>query len=52
MELAQPLIRVALSSPWEAYLLAAFPFSDRQARETCQVRASFAQKNCWGELQF
>lgn len=36
MELAQPLIRVALSSPWEAYLLAAFPFSDRQARETCQ----------------
>lgn len=52
MELAQPLIRVALSSPWEAYLLAAFPFSDQQARETCQVRTSFAQKSSWGELQW
>lgn len=41
MELIQPLIKVALSSLWEAYLPVAFLFSDQQARGTCQVRASF-----------
>jgi len=40
MELIQPLIKVALSSLWEAYLLVAFLSSDQQARGTCQVRAS------------
>lgn len=34
MEATQLLIKVALSSPWEVYLLVAFLFSDQQARGT------------------
>lgn len=54
MELTQLLTKVALSSPWEAYLQGAFLSSDQQARGTCQVRASFVSKNSWekGDLGY
>lgn len=49
MELVQPLIKVVLSPLWGAYLLAAFPFSDQQARETCQLGGlgSFLESEQW-----